>query len=309
MDGGVTVTGSTIERTPSGADAPGAAARRRARPRVGLATRTNRNRAIFRSVVLLLAAIGLLLPLVSLFDFSVRFPLTGNVDFGAWTGVVTGNTGNAQNTRLLGQGVLNSLVMSLLTVAIMLTLLLPTMVWVRLRVPRMSRVVEFICLLPLTIPAVVLVVGLAPIYRFIATNVLDSNTIWLSFAYVILVLPFSYRAFDAGLRAIDLQTLTEAARLFGANWATIILRVIMPNMRSAIISACFISIAVVLGEFTIARLLARTNLQTALFQINLSDGQVAAVMSLLALVITTVLLVVLDLVTSRRPGTRKKASA
>ena len=41
----------------------------------------------------------------------------------------------------------------------MLVLLVPTMIWVRLRVPRLRRLVEFICLLPLTIPAIVLVVG------------------------------------------------------------------------------------------------------------------------------------------------------
>ena len=46
----------------------------------------------------------------------------------------------------------------------MLVLLVPTMTWVRLRLPGLTRTVEFICLLPLTVPAIVLVVGLTPIY-------------------------------------------------------------------------------------------------------------------------------------------------
>ena len=49
----------------------------------------------------------------------------------------------------------------------MLVLLVPTMTWVRLRLPGLRRTVEFICLLPLTIPAIVLVVGLAPVYAWV----------------------------------------------------------------------------------------------------------------------------------------------
>ena len=52
----------------------------------------------------------------------------------------------------------------------MLLLLVPTMVWTFLRVPRMRRVVEFLCLLPLAIPAIVIVVGIAPIYRSIGQH-------------------------------------------------------------------------------------------------------------------------------------------
>ena len=47
----------------------------------------------------------------------------------------------------------------------MLLLLVPTMTWTVSACPRMRRVVEFLCLLPLAIPAIVLVVGIAPIYR------------------------------------------------------------------------------------------------------------------------------------------------
>lgn len=255
--------------------------------------------------MLALTTVALLVPLVSLFEFSIRFPLTGEVSFDAWERVFAGNTGEYSTLDVLWSGLTNSLIMCVLTVAIMLLLLVPTMVWVRLKVPAMDRAVEFICLLPLTIPAVVLVVGLAPIYRFIASTPLGSNTVWLAFAYVVLVLPFAYRSIDAGLRSIDLRTLTEAARSFGASWPVIILRVILPNIRTALISASFVTIAVVLGEFTVARFLARDNLQTALFQINLSDGQIAAVMSLLALGVTTILLIVLDLLagrSKRKPG-------
>lgn len=258
----------------------------------GHVQRRRRHQTWFRWAVLAAATLIFGLPLLSLFDFSIRFPLTGKVDAGAWVNLLTAQ--DSDRLSVLWEGLTNSLIMSVMTVFIMVVLLLPTMVWTRLRLPKLNRVVEFVCLLPLTIPAVVLVVGLAPIYLVISTKILDGSTIWLAFAYVVLVLPYAYRALDAGLRAIDLVTLTEAARSFGASWARVLFRIVLPNIRSAVMSACFITVAVVLGEFTFARMLARTNLQTALFQINLSDGQTAAVVSLLALGGTTVLLVLVE---------------
>jgi len=271
----------------------------------GVNAKARRGVRLFRTVVLTLACLYFLLPLISLADFSVRFPLTGKVDANAWLALIAPD--DSGRLDLLREGLTNSLIMAAMTVVLAVGILLPTMMLVRLRLPRLSRTVEFICLLPLTIPAVVLVVGLAPIYTVISTKILDANTIWLAFAYVILVLPYVYRALDAGLRSIDLKTLAETTLSFGGGWWTVLWRVVVPNVRSAIVSACFITIAVVLGEFTFARMLARTNLQTSLFQINLSDGQVAAAVSLLVMGLTTVLLVVLDLVVGLRDRRRSRS--
>ena len=48
----------------------------------------------------------------------------------------------------------------------------------------------------------------------------------LVLAYVVLALPFVYRSLDAGLRAIDVRTLVEAARNCGASWPHVLFRVI-----------------------------------------------------------------------------------
>jgi len=66
-----------------------------------------------------------------------------------------------------------------------------------------------------------------------------------------------YRAVDNGLRAIDVRTLTEAAQSLGAGWATILFRVILPNVRVAVLSGAFLTFAIVIGEFTLAALLDR----------------------------------------------------
>lgn len=259
---------------------------------------------LFR-VLCLVPVLGFfLIPLVALGLYTVRRPLAVENQWTLATWVTLFSPSSDQSgtdLSLLWEGLTNSLAMSALTVALMLALLLPTMVVVRLHRPGMAKALEFVCLLPLAIPAIALVVGLGPIYRFLSTHLLSSSSIWLSFAYVILVLPFAYRALDAGLSQLDVAVLVEAATSLGSSWMRTLMTVIIPNLRSAILSASFVSVAVVLGEYTIAALLGRTNLQTALFVINQSDSFVAAAMSLMAILFAILLLVLIDVL-----GTTKK---
>jgi putative spermidine/putrescine transport system permease protein len=184
-----------------------------------------------------------------------------------------------------------------------LLLLVPTMVWVRLRLPKLQRVVEFLCLLPLTVPAIVLVVGLAPVYQWV-TYFFGSSILTLAFAYVVLVLPYTYRVLDAGLRGIDVQTLSEAARSLGASWATVMWRIIAPNIRSALLNAALLSVALVLGEFTIASLLNFQNLQVAINFLGRANAGVSIAVALASLIFAFILLVALSFV-----GRRRNASA
>jgi putative spermidine/putrescine transport system permease protein len=251
-----------------------------------------RKQSITRRVVIAVIMAFFLIPLASMLYFSVRFPLSGKWTGHSWSNLIHIPALAAEDPSSYGQlwdGLKNSAVLVVLTVVIMVVLLVPTMTWVRLKVRWLSRTLEFICLLPLTIPAIVLVVGLGPVYR-VVSNALSTNSIWLCFVYAILVLPFAYRALDAGLGAIDLPVLSEAARSLGAGWIRILWQVVLPNIRSAVVSACFISVALVLGEFTIAQLLARTNLQTGIFLVSQSDAQLAVTMSVAALLLAFILL-------------------
>ena len=163
---------------------------------------------VFRVIVFLLFGAFFLVPIGAMFEFSTR----GNTDtaprtLSAWQTIF--------QTPDLVAAILASLALAVITSAGMLLLLVPTMIWVRLRLPRLSRVVEFLCLLPLTIPAIVLVAGLAPEYRWLSINFSES-ILTLAFVYLVLVLPYTYRTLHAGLAAIDVKTLSEAARSLGA---------------------------------------------------------------------------------------------
>ncbi len=175
----------------------------------------------------------------------------------------------------------------------MVVLLVPTMIWIKLRVQWISRAFEFLCLLPLTIPAIALVVGLATVYNRIQHYSLSA--LQLFWVYVILALPYAYRALSSGLDAIDSVTLAEAARSLGANWFTVMFRVIAPNMWQAILNALLLTAALVLGEFTIAYLLLYNTLQPTLYSIsrNTPNAGVIFSTSMASLLFAFVLLTIL----------------
>ncbi|MGV0810445.1 ABC transporter permease subunit [Mycolicibacterium boenickei] len=232
-----------------------------------------------------------LFPLYAMADFSTRNLISGGRTLSAWQNLVVDDA--------LYQAILVSLLLAVFTVAAMLILLVPTMIWVRLRARWASRIVEFLCLLPLTIPALVIVVGLKNVYLWV-TYFLGESALTLTFVYVVLVLPFAYRSIDAALAAIDLQTLAEAARSLGAGWFTTIFRVAVPNIWSGILSAAFISIAVVLGEYTIASLSGFETLQVQIVLIGKSDGPTSVAASLATLLFGFVLLMILAFATRGR---------
>ncbi len=153
-----------------------------------------------------------------------------------------------------------SLTMAAATVLVGFLLIVPTAYWVQLRLPRLRPIVELLTLLPFVVPGIVLAFGLIKLYGHppfsFTESELSTNGLLIS-GYVVLALPYMYRAVDTGLRAIDVRTLTEAAQSLGASWPTILFRIIFPNLRVALLSGTFLTFAIVIGEFTLATFLNR----------------------------------------------------
>lgn len=253
----------------------------------------------FRYVVFALAAVYFLIPLAAMFEFSTRAN-DGSRTLDYWKSIATfpdmiGSTG----APFQGTGIVASLELAVITSIAMLVLLVPTMVWVRLKLPRLNRIVEFVSLLPLTIPAIVLVVGLFPMYIWLGTNLSDS-ILTLALTYIVLVLPYAYRALDAGLGAIDVKTLSEAARSMGARWDQVMVLVIAPNISNAILNATLLSVALVLGEYTIANNLLYNNLQVELVHLGRTNAGVSIAVAVASLMFAFVLLIAISFVGSRR---------
>ena len=277
-------------------EAPGAESA--GRPR-GMQARRRRRLNLFRYVVFTVFGLFFLLPLLAMARFSLEGAKLGTWSLTAWKQIAS-----YQGTGVppLISSIEITLELAVITCAVMLVLLVPTMIWVRLRVRWLARTMEFLCLLPLTIPAIALVVGLGQIYNRLQHFSLSA--LMLFWVYVILALPYAYQALSAGLSAIDVETLSEAARSLGASWFTVMMRVIAPNMRQAILNALLLTASLVLGEFTIAFLLLYNNLQVELYSIsrNTPNAGVLFSTSLAALLLTFVLLLILSYAGRRRRG-------
>ncbi|HET7244285.1 MAG TPA: ABC transporter permease subunit [Streptosporangiaceae bacterium] len=273
-----------------------------ARTRRGLHGRRRRRLNIFRYIAFTVFGVFFVLPLLALLRMSFE-PAAGEGGWSlaAWKQIVSYSV---VGTPSLISRVVVTLELGALTAAAVLVLLVPTMIWIKLKVPWISRTVEFLCLLPLTIPAIVLVVGLVPVYNWIAQR--NISTLMLFWVYVVLVLPYAYRALAAGLNSVDVKTLSEAARGLGASWFTVMFRIIAPNMRQGILNASLLAFSLVLGEFPIAYLLLYVNLQVELYSIsrNTPNASVLFSTSFAALVFTFLLLLILSYVGRPRRGRR-----
>ncbi|MEU0566149.1 ABC transporter permease subunit [Nonomuraea sp. NPDC005983] len=249
---------------------------------------------IWRGVVFLLAAAYFLVPLGASLWYTIYTPTAG-VSFSAYGELLT------------AEGFLGSLALSLslaaATIVLVLVLTLPAMLAVRLSAPRLRPVMEVLCTLPLVVPPITFVAGLTTSLRT-GTDLLAPTPFWatliaaqnpafpvvLVLAYVVLVLPFVYRSLDAGLRTMDVRTLVEAARNLGASWPHVLFRVIIPNLRTALASASFLTLALVLGEFTVARLLGYQPFAVWIVTISGSKGQLSVAVSILSLLLIWLLL-------------------
>jgi putative spermidine/putrescine transport system permease protein len=232
-------------------------------------------------VLILFGVLYFFVPLLGTFEFSLRY-FRGVYSLEAYRIVLT--------DPRFGATVAYSTALAVATIVVGVLLVVPTAYWIQLRLPWLRPVVEFITLLPLVIPAIVLVFGYLRIYN--SSSVLPftgserTTDLLLMFSYVTLALPYMYRAVDTGLRAIDVRTLTEAAQSLGAGWSTILLGVILPNVRVAVLSGAFLTFAIVIGEFTMASLLDRPAFGPYLQNVGANRAYEPAALAIISFAIT-----------------------
>ncbi|KUN83691.1 ABC transporter permease [Streptomyces bungoensis] len=268
---------------------------------------------LWRGAVLACAAAYFLVPLAASVVFTVDVPGKG-LSLDAY--------GQIFRADGFTSSLLLSLELALATIAVVLLLMVPAVVALRLGAPRLRPVVDIVCSLPLVVPPIALVAGIGTVLRwgpehlaatpFFQTLVAIQNPAFpvvLVLAYTVMALPFVYRALDAGLRAVDVRTLTEAARSCGTSWPRALVHAVLPNLRGALLNASFLTLALVLGEFTVAQLLGFQPFAVWVVNVSGSQAQLSVAVSVLSLLITWALLLALTSFgggTSRRAAPRRK---
>lgn len=290
MSLGTSVTGPEVlsgpEGLPGAVVAPG-------RHRKGALYWKGRRLRPWRFGVLAVAGAYFLVPLWAAFRFSLAYNGTG------WSLKAYSELGSQQG---FAPAIWLSAQLAIVTTAVELLLMVPTAIYVHLRLPKVKRVMDFVTSLPIVVPPVVLILGVLAV----APERMKATPFLLALEYVVLAVPLSWRALDAGVRALDVHTLVDASRSLGGGWAVTLWRVLLPNMKVAILSATVLTVALVLGEFTMASLDLQQTFPTWIYVYSQSNGHVSVAAAMLSLFVTWVVLVGISAVAGRR-GRREVA--
>lgn len=261
------------------------------------ATAGGRRRSrLWRVTIFVLAVVYFIGPLAAAFKYSL---VEKNGSYGL------ANYEQIVKSSAVRSALITSLEIAAITAIVVVVLMLPTVVWVRLRLPKLTLMMEGITLLPIVIPPVVMAAGLEELQghapEWLVKLLFNHPVTALTPFYVILALPFTYRALDNGVRAIDLHTLVDASRNLGASWRQTIVLVILPNVETAVLGAMFLTIALCLGEVVISSLLLYHTFPVELIQESLSGtAGISVALSILTLAFTFLLLFGLSFLAGRR---------
>jgi putative spermidine/putrescine transport system permease protein len=200
-----------------------------------------------------------------------------------------------------------SVTMGVITVIVSVLLFLPTTYWIHLKLPKIRPVVEIITILPFIIPVIVYVFGLIRTFGrppLQLTLTPFKTDILITAGYVVLCMPYMFRAIDVGMRSIDVRSLTEAAQSLGSNWLQILINIILPNMRIAILSGALICFATVIGELILGDFLVRPALGPYMVQVGRDRAYEPAALAILSYALTWICLGFMQFIS--RGGTRQQ---
>ena len=267
----------------------------------------------WRGVILLLLVLYFLGPLAAALQFTVYNPRLKSWSVQPYQQIVHA-PGFLASLRLTGW-------IALITIGLVMALMVPTMLAIHLRLPRARPVVETVCMVSLVISPVALVAGVSTVLGW----GLDFNVEWmyqlelalrdvnlplvLPLVYVVLALPFVFRSLDAGLRAVDIRTLVEASRNLGASWPVTTWRVVLPNLRTALLSGSILTLALVFGEYTMSSILGFEPFAVWIVDFGQGSGQLPIAVSLLSLLLSWLVLFLISFVGGRRAGAGSTAPA
>ena len=270
----------------------------------------------WRVATLGVLGIYFLVPLAATFWFTFYTPGTHQFSLSPY--------GQIFSAKGFGSSVLLTFKVAVLTIVILYVLLIPAMIAVQLRLPKLKPLLESLAMVPLVLSPVALVVGVqtvlgwgtngnpgTPLFQ-LAVDLQNQNfPLILPIVYVVIALPFAYRSLDAQLRSVDLKTLVEASRGLGASWPVTLWRAVIPNLRSGLLSGAILTLALVFGEYTISSILQFLPFSVWIVQDSqgATSGQLAPAVSLLSLLLSWAVLFLVSFLGGRRAVGRPDRSS
>ncbi len=245
-----------------------------------------------------LAILYFFLPMYGTLDFSLRMK-RGEISLLAYEIVFA--------DPRFWEGFRYSMIMAAITILVSIFIFVPTIYWMHLKVPQARPIMEIITILPFIVPAIVYVFGLIRTFSrppLQLTLIPFTTDLLIVTGYVVISMPYMFRAVDVGMRAIDVRTLTEAAQSLGSNWAQVLVNVIVPNLRIAILSGALICFATVMGELILASFLVRPALGPYMQLLGLTKAYEPAALAIISYSLTWFSLGLIQLIS--RGGTQQQ---
>jgi putative spermidine/putrescine transport system permease protein len=172
-----------------------------------------------------------------------------------WTGLIS-------DDRLVA-AVGRSLMVALLTVAIVTAMIVPPLYWAYVRNPRLRTLMSTVALIPFALPFVVMAFGIKEVTSHIPV-VSEYSSSWqmVVVGHVALCFPFFLWPVDAAMAAAGIPRLHEAAQTSGANAFTTLVRVVIPNIRTGLLTGSILVFAISFGEYSIAKVITGASFET-----------------------------------------------
>ncbi|MBL1225957.1 ABC transporter permease [Enterococcus sp. BWR-S5] len=151
-----------------------------------------------------------------------------------------------------------SFTLSMIVLLTILLIMVPTIIWINLFFPKISRGMEKIILLPYAIPGVILVAALLRTYS--KTGI--SMFVVLIGALFISALPVVFLGISNQMRLINMKALVDAASTLGASMWTIVFKILLPNIRIGTTLVSLMIFSSVFGEYMLTNLLIGGRFET-----------------------------------------------
>jgi putative spermidine/putrescine transport system permease protein len=172
-----------------------------------------------------------------------------------WTQTLT-------DDRLLA-AVTRSTVLALLTTLVVNLVVLPALYWAHVRRWGLRTFMQLCALLPFALPFLVVAYGIKSVAQLTPwTQRFESSTLLLLIGHVALAFPFLLWAADGGMAAANVRRLSQAAEVCGAGPLTTLLRVVIPNIRTGILTGSVLVFATSFSEYSVARVITGTSFET-----------------------------------------------
>ncbi len=153
--------------------------------------------------------------------------------------------------------------------------------------PRLEKYIQIFSMIPQTIQGVILAISLISLYAG-SRGPLGNRIVLLAAAYSIMILPYVFNSIRNSMYAINIRQLIEAAEILGASKFYSFLRVVVPCMKSGIMVASLISMALIFGDFAVIKLVASGQWKTAmmfLYAKRTTSGQMSSAIIMILFVI------------------------